>query len=470
MLSPNSGRCNGCLIKKIGLLSTFSKFGKMNIEDALAFLETVLKPESLNHVQELVFRGAWEERVYEEIAALAGYDADYLRDVGSHLWRSLSKSLGEKVTKNNFRSVLRRRLPPIPHNSLSSQYTQSFLPSNGNTNQHQDWGEAIDVSFFLGRTNELATLKQWILQDKCRLVAILGMGGIGKTALAIKLAEQIQTRFEFLIWRSLRNAPPVETILAEIVQFISKQRETDLPKTLDCRICQLMYYLRSAPCLLILDNVESVLQSGNCGGRYREGYQGYGQFLTIVGEASHPSCLVLTSREKPRGLACQEGKTLPVRCKYLGGLQELEAREILMTKGLFGWEEDWDKLSYFYAGNPLLLKIVATAIQDLFEGNIADFLAQGTLVFGEIRDILEQQFNRLSDLEKQVMYCLGINWEAMTLEKLRLDIDSVSQQELLEVLQSLQARSLIEKTDAGFTQQPVVREYANAIKSLVVSH
>lgn len=441
----------------------------MNIEDALAFLETVLKPESLNHVQELVFRGAWEERVYEEIAALAGYDADYLRDVGSLLWRALSKSLGEKVTKNNFRSVLRRRLSQTVNNSLSSQHKQTFLASNGNNNQHQDWGEAIDVSFFLGRTNELDTLKQWILQDKCRLVAILGMGGIGKTALVAKLAEQIQTQFEFLIWRSLRNAPPVETILAEIVQFLSKQREPDLSKTLDCRICQLMYYLRSAPCLLILDNVESVLQSGNCGGRYREGCEDYGQLFRIVGEASHSSCLVLTSREKPRGLAYQEGKSLPVRCKYMGGLQEIEAREILMTKGIFGWEEEWKKLSHFYAGNPLLLKIVATAIQDLFEGNISEFLAQGTLVFGEISDILKQQLNRLSDLEKHVMDWLAINSKAMTLEKLRQAIPSVSQQELLEVLQSLQARSLIEKTDAGFTQQPMVREYVNTIKSLVVS-
>lgn len=431
----------------------------MNIEDALAFLETVLKPESLNHVQELVFRGAWEERVYEEIAALAGYDADYLRDVGSGLWRALSKSLGEKVTKNNFRSVLRRRLSPIPNNSLSSQYTQSFLASNGNSNQHQDWGEAIDVSFFLGRIDELASLKQWILQDKCRLVAILGMGGIGKTALAAKLAAQIQTQFEFLIWRSLRNAPPVETILADLVQFFSKQRETDLPKTLDCGICQLMYYLRSSPCLLILDNIDSVLQTGNCGGRYREGYEGYGQFLTIVAESNHPSCLVLTSREKPRGLACQEGKTLPVRCKYLGGLQEIEARQILMTKGLFGWEQEWNQLSDFYGGNPLLLKIVATAIQDLFDGNISDFLAQETLVFGEIRDILKQQLNRLSDIEKQVMSSLAMNRKVMRLEKLRQDIPSISQQELLEVLQSLQARSLIEKTDAGFTQQPVVRGF-----------
>jgi hypothetical protein len=36
------------------------------------------------------------------------------------------------------------------------------------------------LSSFYGRTQELDTLTQWIVQDQCRLVAILGMGGIRK--------------------------------------------------------------------------------------------------------------------------------------------------------------------------------------------------------------------------------------------------------------------------------------------------
>jgi transcriptional regulator with XRE-family HTH domain len=85
----------------------------------------------------------------------------------------------------------------------------------------QDWGEAPESSVFYGRTGELATLTQWIVNDRCRLVTLLGIGGIGKTALAVKLGESLQQEFEYFIWRSLRYAPPVDELLAELIGVFS---------------------------------------------------------------------------------------------------------------------------------------------------------------------------------------------------------------------------------------------------------
>jgi len=48
--------------------------------------------------------------------------------------------------------------------------------------------------FLFSMDTQLTILGQWIIQERCRLVAILGIG-TGKTALSIKLAEQIQAQF-----------------------------------------------------------------------------------------------------------------------------------------------------------------------------------------------------------------------------------------------------------------------------------
>lgn len=326
--------------------------------------------------------------------------------------------------------------------------------------QHQHWGEAIDVSLFYGRAEELAVLKQWLVQDRCRFVGIIGMGGMGKTALSVKLAQQVQQEFDVLIWRSLRNAPPVEQLLTDLIYILSRQQAQDVAGVLDHQVTQLIEYLRARRCLLVLDNVESILRSDQRAGAYREGYEGYGDLLRCIAESSHQSCLVITSREKPRELRTQEGQQLPVRSLRVVGLGQAEGREILQEKGFVVSATEGQSLVERYTGNPLALKIVATTIQELFGGSIADFLSQGSTVFGDIADLLDQQFNRLSELEKQVMFWLAINREGVCLSELKADIvPAVGQRELIEAVESLQLRCLIERQAASFTQQPVVMEY-----------
>ena len=328
--------------------------------------------------------------------------------------------------------------------------------------KRQDWGEAICVSVFYGRIEELVTLEEWLLNDRCRLVALLGMGGIGKTTLAVKLAQQIQDKFEYVIWRSLRDAPPVKAMLANLIQFLSDEEETeaDLPESVGSRVSLLIDYLRSKKCLLILDNAESILRSGGRAGQYIEGYEGYGELLRRVGETPHQSSLMLTSREKPKEVASLEGERLFVRSLQLGGLNEVEGQKIFKVKGVSGSESECRRLVKYYAGNALALKVVATTIQDVFDGNITEFLRQETAVFGDIRALLEQQFERLSNLEKDIMSWLAINREPVSLSELREDfVIKVPQPKLLEAMESLRRRSLVEKSAAFFTLQPVVMEY-----------
>ncbi|MBE9044554.1 pentapeptide repeat-containing protein [Pleurocapsales cyanobacterium LEGE 10410] len=410
----------------------------------------VLTSEGLEKLKKARFESEYQENfgeryTYEKISELTNLDLNTIKRVLA------CKEGVDKRTLERFFIAFNLELT-----------TSCYIKPN--PNKRQDWGEAMCVSNFYGRTFELTRLEQWLLRDRCRLITLLGMGGNGKTCLSVKLAQQVQDKFDLIVWRSLRDAPPLKKLLANIIQFFSSEAETeaDLPESIGGRISRLIEYLRSDRCLLVLDNWESVLSTNNRAGVCREQYEGYGELLRRVGQTEHQSCLLLTTREKPKRVAALEGETLPVRTFRLSGLKKSEGWEILKEKGLDGSESEFNALVKHYGGNALALKIVATTIRDLFGGNVKEFLHSETVVFGDIRDLLDQQFKRLTSLEKDIIYWLAINREPTTLSELRNDlVASVPRANLMEGLESLSRRALLEQNASSFVLQSVVMEYIN---------
>lgn len=81
---------------------------KMNVEDGLPVFIQLIQPTQLNDLQELVFKECWLGKTYQQIADDSGYDHDYIRGIGSQLWHILGDRLKIKVSKHNFRSVIRQ--------------------------------------------------------------------------------------------------------------------------------------------------------------------------------------------------------------------------------------------------------------------------------------------------------------------------------------------------------------------------
>jgi hypothetical protein len=352
-----------------------------------------------------------------------------------------------------------------------SDYIKPLLKTDNleaqRANSKHDWGEAPDTSVFYGRSKELMQLEYWVLVERCRLVTILGFGGIGKSTLAVRLALQIQSEFDVIVWRDLQNAPSVEDTLTNVLQFLlyALRKEIVIPQSFDEQLSKLMECLKNEHCLLILDNVETIFSSNSQAGQYRQGYQGYAQLFKRIGEVPHKSCLILTSREKPREIIPLEGERTKVKSMQLLGLNSREGSEIFHQKGDFtGTEHEWQMLIEHYAGNPLALKIVAAKTQELFNGriiNVLDYVQRGELIFEDIRDLLEHQFQRLSIIEENIIYWLAINREPMFLTQISADITIFACKRYLpQAITSLLQRSLIEKKGECFFLQPVVMEYA----------
>ncbi len=324
-------------------------------------------------------------------------------------------------------------VPPEPVEQTRSSEQVGAQPARG---PQVDWGDALDVPSFYGREEELATLEQWAVQERCRVVSVLGMGGIGKSALAVQVMHRLADQFDVVIFRSLRDSPSCEALLDACLRVLTPQPLSLVPVGLESRISRLLEHLRSS------------------------------RLLRRLAETAHQSCLLLTSREKLAELRALEGSRSPVRALRLIGLEVAACEPLLAEHELVGSPEEQARLVERYAGNPLALQIVAETIADLFSGAIDPFLAEGTTLFGGITELLDEQWARLSPLEQTVLSWLAIMREPVTLEDLlSMLVSRLSRGQVLEAVDGLRRRSLIERGQraGSFTVQSVVLEYVTAV-------
>ena len=461
----------------------------MDIEEALELsdhLTFTTTGKQLDSLQKSILRGAWDNQKYREIAERNHRSEKYVKEAGFKLWKLLSVALGEDFHKSNFRSRFEKWIASNISNSgncvqigndninvcgetgQSSEISQKRspkTPQNPEPTAKQpriDIGDAPEISTFFDRTSQLTTLENWIL-GRTRLITIYGLSGIGKTALTLKLIPQIQHEFDRIIWRSLRNSPPLASLQTDLIQFCRGGAPVPAPSTEERAIAgglPLLEYLRSHRCLIILDDVQTIFSSGQLAGNYQPGYENYGKFFKQLTESSHNSCLILLSWEKPREIAALEGENRPCKSLQLNGLGP-EAQEIFREKGL-AEPEKWSELIDLYRGNPLWLNIIATLIQDLFGGSVSEFLSYDTLFLGDLESLLQQQCDRLTASEQQVMGWLASTREPADISKIPENLQ-LSPPELLKVMQSLGRRSLVETVKQNgrshFTIAPAIREY-----------
>ncbi len=105
-----------------------------------------------------------------------------------------------------------------------------------------------------------------------------------------------------------------------------------MPAETDGQIQVLLRCLHEHRCLLVLDNFELVFQAGKRAGTYLDGYEGFGLLLQRLGTSQHRSCLVLTSREKPKEVIRLQGKSASARMLWLPGVGWSEGQQILKER------------------------------------------------------------------------------------------------------------------------------------------
>ncbi|MEG4445758.1 NB-ARC domain-containing protein [Microcoleus sp. AT9_B5] len=450
----------------------------MNVNEVLQFVDQLVVERTGKHlddVQRAVVEGTWERQTYNDIAQKCHVTKNHIGDVGAELWQLLSEALGEDIKKSNFRSNLERVYIESSQNicigtnhnfNFSSQILnqpkkqdrESDIKTQSTSHYH-DLTLAPKIINFYNRESEQKTLFHWIFNQNTRLISVLGLSGIGKTTLVKRFVDINLPQFEVIIWRSFKFPKSLELLVNDLLNICQQEPK----ETIDDKLKQLFDFLTDKKCLILLDDFHNIFAKGQFYGQYQTEYQDYQNFLTMITEVEHQSHVILISQEQCAEMQCLDEELYPIKCLELSGLFDVE---ILKNTGLKD-EDSWLNLINLYEGNPIYLKDVAILIKDIFDGNVAEFLAENSstgilpMVTNKIRSRFNQLFNRLSPIEQQLVLELSKIDRPVSRENLRESLD-LSSMDLINGLQSLQHRYLVKKIKAEtilFDLSPAFKEY-----------
>lgn len=276
------------------------------------------------------------------------------------------------------------------------------------------------------RSEELKDLKAQIFDPETKAISmtavnIVGLPGIGKTTLACQLVHQLyeeKAPFTAAAWKSLQ-APPgypppqFDSTIDEILEILSNGQISKAVTAKDDYLKKterLVNLLQERPCLLVIDNVETVLEAGTSkkAGHFsdRDDCLKYGWLFKQLLVTQRKSTVIFTSREELTEVSnyLEKYRVNSIDQKLLHGL-DLSSAVVLLASSEFqlvAAPNDLQKLAKRYQCHPQALIMVAALIRDEhFQGCVANFIEDKDYFLPQSLELLvDEIITRLSEKEQ----------------------------------------------------------------------
>ncbi|GAB5490510.1 MAG: hypothetical protein Phog2KO_07250 [Phototrophicaceae bacterium] len=316
---------------------------------------------------------------------------------------------------------------------------------------------------FVGRKTEVQEISDLLCENDCRLVSLIGAGGMGKTRLAIEIAEQKLSNFSdgiyFVGLQAIASAKHIASVIGTALNFEFYDDEEYLKE-------QLLNYLTEKEILFIIDNFEQVLEGA--------------EFLVDILICAPKTKIIVTSRE---ALKLQQEWVRPISGMPFpekindNAIDNYSALQLFIERAQqfsshFDVESELPhiiRICQLVGGMPLGIELAAAWLTTLSCAEIANEIAKNLeILTAQVRDISQRHqsiavifdatWQMLSADEQTVFMRLSVFRDKPT----RHAIQSITHAGLL-TLSALADKALLIPTENGRYQiHELLRQYAHA--------
>ena len=349
------------------------------------------------------------------------------------------------------------RLPPIARSFTDPSVSSNAASIRSNL--------PILPTPLIGRQREVEQLSQLLRDPQCRLLTLVGPGGIGKTRLAIEAAAHMQDVFTdgvyFVPLASVTSTRLIVPVIADMIGFTFQSEGPVDPKI------QLFSYLKEKQALLLMDNLEHLLTEPDI------------ELLTEL-LANAPQVKLLATSRETAGLQGEwvfEVQGLPVpETEYAQGRAQNTSVELFLQRarrayvGFNATTEDYAaivRICQLVEGMPLGIELAAAWVRTLSCDEIASEIEHGLGFLSvntrdlpvrhrSMRAVFEQTCRLLSDEEMFVLVRLSVFHGGFRREAAEQVAGAT-----LSLLNTLVTKSLVRRSGAGrYDLHELIRQFA----------